>query len=172
MALLSIGGHARHPELDVGPFVGSGLTVPAGQTREREGGPQCAVGGGGWWSASWEPRLGATSTDSSTPQRTDQRARTELTVNAHGDGGRVLARSVGCQRGVDRLISVEGARRREPHRHLPHQTTHHVRLQQSVPSPWFAAREGRRVNQVTWNFSGGRLWNDRVNWDVRFPSKE
>jgi hypothetical protein len=51
--------------------------------------------GGGWWSASWGPRLGATSADSSTPQRTDQRARTELTVNAHRDGGRVLARSVG-----------------------------------------------------------------------------
>ena len=31
MALLSIGSHARHPELDVGAFVGSGLTVPAGQ---------------------------------------------------------------------------------------------------------------------------------------------
>jgi hypothetical protein len=31
MALLSIGCHARHPELDVGAFVGSGLTDPAGQ---------------------------------------------------------------------------------------------------------------------------------------------
>jgi hypothetical protein len=31
MALLSIGSHARHPEMDVGAFVGSELTVSAGQ---------------------------------------------------------------------------------------------------------------------------------------------
>jgi hypothetical protein len=30
VALLFTGGHARHSELDVGAFVGSGLTVPAG----------------------------------------------------------------------------------------------------------------------------------------------
>jgi hypothetical protein len=41
-------------------------------------------GGGGWWSASWGPRLGATSTESSIPQRTDQRARTELTFTRMG----------------------------------------------------------------------------------------
>ena len=37
--------------------------------------------------------------------------------------------SVGRQRGSDGLISVEGTRRREPHRHLSHRTPHHVRLQ-------------------------------------------
>src|SRR5205823_1184075 len=77
---------------------------------------------------------------------------TELTVNAHGDGGRVLARSVGCQRGIDRLMSVERAEAQTI-------VTCHIRRHTMFACAFSLVGCSRRASSQSsaWNFSGGRL---------------